>query len=188
MILLLLCPAGVWADQAPTDSLATQAEASAAYTIGPEDILDIRVWKNDAISCIVQVRPDGMISLPLVNDVRAADRTPQQLREELLRRLAQHMANPEVSILVKEVSSYTVAVVGEVVKPGRYDIRGPTTVLEVLAEAGGLTPFASRSRLAVLRRQGGEVLRIPFNYSQAIRANGERENFALMRGDIVLVP
>lgn len=159
-----------------------------AYTIGPEDILDIRVWKNDAISCVVQVRPDGFISLPLLNDVKAADLTPLELRQALLGGLAEHIANPEVSILIKEVHSYAASVVGEVARPGRYDIRRATTVLELLAEAGGFTAFASRSNMAILRHHSSGMQRIPFNYSRAIEEGGEKDNILLVRGDIVVVP
>src|SRR5207249_4439847 len=107
------------------------------YRIGPEDMLQISVWKNDALSKLVPVRPDGMISLPLLHDVQAAGLTPMELRDTLARKLTDFMPAPEVSVIVTDVRSFKVSVIGEVHKPARYELKGRTTVLDVLALAGG---------------------------------------------------
>jgi len=155
------------------------------YRIGPEDLLYIAVWKNEALSRQVPVRPDGMISLPLLNDVRAEGMTPMELRDVLIRRFAEYMPDPEVSVIVQEIHSPKASVLGEVVHPGRYDLKGRTTVLDLLAAAGGLTEFASRSRIVILRDGGTRVRRIRFNYDKAVQ-DGD-ENIELRPGDIILV-
>jgi len=155
------------------------------YRIGPEDLLYIAVWKNEALSRQVPVRPDGMISLPLVNDVHAEGMTPMELRNVLIKRFSEYMPNPEVSVIVQEIHSTKASVLGEVAHPGRYDLKGRTTVLDLLAAAGGLTEFASRSRIVVLRDGGERVRRIRFNYDKAME-DGDA-NFELRPGDILLV-
>jgi len=170
------------------------------YRIGPEDVLKISVWNTEALSPTVQVRPDGKISLPLLNDVQAAGLTPDELRDFLAKALVKYMPNPEVSVVVTEVKSYKISVIGEVARPGRYELKSLHTVLDVLALAGGLTQFAARSKIVVLRPDGNTVKRIPFNYTKVFPAGsalleritnfggGEQENFYLRSGDIVLVP
>lgn len=157
------------------------------YQIGPEDVLDISVWKNPELSRTVPVRPDGKVSLPLVNDIHAAGLTPSALREELTRRLAEYVPSPEVAVIVREVHSAKVSVVGAVRTPGRYDVRSPATVLELIALAQGFTDFASRDRIVVLRQNGNTPTRIPFNYRK-IADGTEQENFFVQPGDIIVVP
>src|SRR5229473_2076805 len=111
------------------------AEGGEDYEIGPEDVLDIAVWNNTAISRTVPVRPDGKISLPLLNDVQAAGLTPMQLRDGLAKKLTDYMPTPEVSVIVKEVHSFKVSVLGEVKKAGQYELKSRTTVLDVVALA-----------------------------------------------------
>lgn len=161
---------------------------SAEYTIGREDILDIAVWNNAALSRTVPVRPDGKISLPLVNDVTAAGLTPMQLRDVLTKRLAKYISAPEVSVIVREVRSFTVSVIGEVRRAGRYELRSHATILDAIASAGGFTEFASASRVAILRPDGAAFKRIPFNYKKGVAADGKQENVFLRPGDIVVVP
>lgn len=158
------------------------------YRIGPEDILQISVWKNEALSRTVPVRPDGKVSLPLLNDVQAAGHTPMELRDLLIEKLQEYIPSPEVSVIVVEPRSFKVSVIGEILNPGRYDLRSWTTVLDVLAMAGGFNNFASRARVFVLRPDGNSTTRIPFNYNKAVAAGGEQENFYLLPGDIVVVP
>lgn len=162
------------------------AAPSGDYRIGPEDVLSIAVWKNEALGGEMPVRPDGMISLPLLNDVKAAGLTPMELRDVLVRRLSEYMPAPEVSVIVKEIRSPKVSILGEVAHPGRYDLKGRTTVLDLLALAGGLTEFASRSRIVILRGGGPGPARIRFDYGKATQ-DGARENIELRPGDIVLV-
>jgi polysaccharide export outer membrane protein len=158
------------------------------YRIGPEDVLQISIWKNEAMSRTVHVRPDGKITLPLLNDVVAAGLTPMQFRDLLIQRLTEYMPTPEVSVIVVDPRSFKVSVMGEVPKPGRVELRSRTTVLDVLALAGGLNQFASRTKIFVLRPDGAVQKRLPFNYNKAVSAGGEQENFYLQAGDIVVVP
>lgn len=158
------------------------------YRIGPEDTLQIAVWKNEAMSKTVPVRPDGMISLPLLNDLQAAGLTPMELRDLLMKKLGEYMPTPEVAVIVAEVRSFKVSVIGEVQRPARYELKSWTTVLDVLALAGGLNEFAARNRIVVLRPDGNGMKRIPFNYNKVISSGGEHENFYLRPSDIVLVP
>ncbi len=158
------------------------------YTIGPEDVLQISVWKNEALTRTVPVRPDGMISLPLLDDIQAAGLTPLQLRDQLSKKLTEFMPAPEVTVIVNDVKSFKVSIIGEVARPGRLELRSWTTVLDVLAQSGGFTQFANRSKIVILRPSGKTMERIPFNYNKVIVAGGEQENFYLQPNDIVLVP
>jgi polysaccharide export outer membrane protein len=157
------------------------------YKIGPEDLLDISVWKNPELSRTVPVRPDGKVSLPLVNDIQAAGLTPTALRQQLIDRLAEFIPAPEVAVIVREVHSMKVAVVGSVKTPGRYELKSAATVLEMIALAQGFTDFAARDRVVVLRQENGETKRIPFNYRK-VAAGDEQANLIVQSGDIIVVP
>jgi polysaccharide biosynthesis/export protein len=170
---------------------------TAGYVIGPEDVLDIAVWKNADISRIVPVRPDGKISLPLLNDVQAAGLSPMQLRDTLTTALTAYIPEPAVSVLVREVHSFKVTVIGQVRTPGRYELKDRATVLDVLALAGGPTEYAARGRIVVLRQDGaGGARQIPFPYDRLAAKAGAKhgsktpatENFCVKRGDVILVP
>jgi len=156
------------------------------YRIGPEDTIRISVWKNEAMSLTVPVRTDGMISLPLVNDLRVVGLTPMEVREQLTKKLTEYIPNPEVSVIVTDIRSFKVSVMGEVFRPARYEVKVATTVLDALAMAGGFTQFAARTRIVVLRGNGKGAQRVPFNYNKVIAS--EQDNFYLEPGDIVLVP
>ncbi len=171
----------------PGNSRAAPAASPAAYTIGPEDILDVTVWNNTGLSRTVPVRPDVKISLPLLDDVQAAGLTPKQLKADLTRRLARYVAAPEVSVIVREIHSRKVAVVGEVKKPGRYDVGSRASVLDAIALAGGFNDFARRSKMVILRMEGSTVTRIPCNYDTVV-SKGELETFLLQPGDTLVVP
>jgi polysaccharide biosynthesis/export protein len=158
-----------------------------AFRIGPEDVLDVQVWKNPELSRVIPVRPDGMISLPLVNDIRAAGLTPIELRQQVTQRLAEFIPSPEVSVIVREVHSVKVAVLGAVRMPGHYEVNSTATVLELIARAQGLTEFADRGRIVVLRQNGKTTKRIPFNYRK-VADGSEQDNFVVQPGDIIVVP
>lgn len=179
-------PAPAKPEPTPAPGAVPGAVRDYEYKIGPEDVLNISVWKNDALSRALPVRPDGMISLPLLNDVQAAGLTPMELRDVLIKKLVEYIPAPEVSVMVTDVKSFKVAVIGEVGKPGRFELKSRTTVLDLLAEVGGFNQFAARGRIAILRPEGKKFNRIPFNYNKAIA--GEQENFYLQPGDIILVP
>jgi polysaccharide export outer membrane protein len=133
------------------------------------------------------VRPDGAISLPLINDVQAAGLTPMQLRQLIAQLLTVYVPNPEVSVIVREVHSAKVSVLGQVTHPGRYDLRGPVTLLEMLAHAGGLTPFATRSQIVVVRPRGDRIERILVDEERAL-SDRHHENVLLQSGDLIFVP
>lgn len=190
-VILLCAAASAWAQSAPanapTTAVGRAAAPTAEYTIGPEDVLDISVWKNPELSRKVPVRPDGRVSLPLINDIQAAGLTPSELREQLAKRLAEYVPSAEVSVIVSDVQSLKVAVVGAVKTPGRFMLKSPATVLECIALAQGLTEFAARDRIVVLRQNGNTTTRIPFNYSKIASGDGQ-DNFFVRPGDIIVVP
>ena len=157
------------------------------YRIGPEDVLSISVWKNEPMSRVLPVRPDGMISLPLLDDVMAAGLTPTELRNVLAQKLAEYVPSPSVTVIVNDVKSFKVSVIGEVLKPARYELKSKTSVLDVLALAGGFNQFAARTRIVVLRQEGDKKVRIPFNYNR-VTSGSDEENVFLKPNDIVLVP
>jgi polysaccharide export outer membrane protein len=129
-----------------------------------------------------------MISLPLLDDIRASGLTAMELRDVIAKRLVEYMPSPEVSVIVNDVRSFKVSVMGEVARPARYELKSVTTVLDVLAQAGGFNQFANRSKIVILRPNGKGMTRIPFNYNKVVSSGGEEENFYLQSGDIVLVP
>jgi len=180
---------------AATPCEGAQAEAGQPadrYVIGPEDVLDIAVWNNDKITRTVPVRPDGKISLPLVNDVQAAGLTPMQLRDVLIKALTEYMPAPAVSVIVREIHSFKVTVIGQVKTPGRYELKDRATVLDVLAMAGGPNEFAARGRIVVLRQDGPTTRQIRFAYDKVASTDkskaADRQNFCVQPGDIIFVP
>jgi polysaccharide biosynthesis/export protein len=185
--LLLVLLGGYAEAETAKPSTASTVEPS-TYIIGPEDVLQIIVWKNETLTRAVPVRPDGLISLPLLHDVQAAGLTPLALRDVLTKRLTEFMAEPEVSVIVTDVRSFKVSVMGEISKPGRYELKSNTTVLDLVAQAGGFTYFSKKSKIVVLRQSGPKNQRIPFDYNKAIAEGGESQNFYLQPNDIVLVP
>lgn len=195
VVVISLVLAGIAAAQevvkrppAPANGAAPSggAPVSADYKIGIDDVLDIAVWNNTTVSRTVPVRPDGKISLPLLNEVQAAGLTPTQLRAALQAKLVEYMPNPEVSVIVREVHSNKISVLGEVRKAGRYEITQRATVLDAVALAGGFNDWARRAKLVIMRQDGAATKRIPVNYNRIVAE--EDENIVLQPGDIVVVP
>ena len=167
---------------------SSKIDMSKEYLIGPEDVLDVQVWKNCPDLCrTMPVRPDGKVSMPLVNDVQAAGLTPMELRQQLTEHLSEFVPNPEVSVIVREVHNVKVAVVGAVKVPGDYELKSPATVLELIARAQGLTEFANRDKVVVLRQNGDTTTRIPFNYRKVAEGH-DQDNFYVRAGDVIVVP
>ena len=163
--------------------------APSDYVIGPEDVLQVSVWKNETLSRVVPVRPDGKISLPLLHDIQASGLTAMQLRDKISKALGEFMPNPEVSVIVTDVRSYRVSVMGEVQRPGVLLLRSSTTIMEAIAMAGGFRDFASPSKIVVVRKNSnGQTEKIPFNYNRAIRAGEAEDNIVLKTGDVIVVP
>jgi polysaccharide export outer membrane protein len=156
------------------------------YRIGAEDELTISVWHEPEFSQAVVVRPDGMITLPLINEIKVAGLTTEEMQALLTEKLKTVVNDPQVTVIVKGVKSRKVFLVGNVVKQGVYPLGGRKTVLEVIAEAGGLGPFAKTGSIYVLRKENGKETRIPFNYKKAL--SGKGNNPELMPGDMVVVP
>jgi lipopolysaccharide/colanic/teichoic acid biosynthesis glycosyltransferase/protein involved in polysaccharide export with SLBB domain len=176
------------APQAATTRAAVADPTKRDYVIGPDDELEISVWENAALTRTVPVRPDGKISLPLINDVQAAGLTPMELQSALAKALTSFVQAPEVSVIVRGVHSFKVSVIGEVREPGRFELTGHPTVLDLLALAKGLTEYADKRRIVVLRRERGQTRQIPFAYDKLLSDNGEGlENFFVQSDDIVLV-
>jgi polysaccharide export outer membrane protein len=163
----------------------------ATYVIGPEDVLDVAVWGNSEVSRVVPVRPDGRISLPLVNDIHAAGLTPMQLRDVVTKALSAYIPSAAVSVLVREIHSYKVTVIGQVKTPGRYELKDRATVLDVLAMAGGLTDFAARDRIVVLRQEQAGTRQIPFPFDRVTKhakSDTMPETLCIKTGDVIVVP
>jgi len=176
-------------DKDPDKKPAAQAPAplDAEYHIGPGDKLRIEVYKDPQLSQSVQVRPDGKITLPLLGDIEATDRTPLELRDSIGKALKEYITNPTVTVIVVEALASRVYVMGEVTHPGTMDLHGPTTILQALAMAGGFKEFANTKDVKVLRPKGGTgVETIHFNYKDVL--TGDAKPFYLRPGDTIVVP
>lgn len=177
------------ASPGPQPQAGATLPLSSEYVIGPGDVLQITVWKNETLSRMVPVRPDGKVSMPLLHDVQAAGLTAMQLRDKIARALAEFLPNPEVAVSVNEVHSMRISVLGEVQKPGVLELRGTTTILEAIAMAGGFGDFASPSKITVIRTDGrGATKRIRFNYNRAVGGDADEPNLQLKPGDVIVVP
>jgi polysaccharide biosynthesis/export protein len=176
--------------QSPTT--ATTGKVSATpdpnYIIGPQDVLDIDVWKEAELTRDVPVRPDGKISLPLLNDVQAAGLTPTQLSEELTTELKKFITDPQVTVIVTQINSQRVYILGEMTRPGAYPLLPGMTVLQALSSAGGFTPFANLKKIYILRTEGGKQVKFPFNYKEVVKGNNAEQNIVLKAGDQIVVP
>ena len=164
--------------------------ASGDYKIGPEDVIEVIVWRNADLTKTVTVRPDGKISLPLIGDVMALGLTPAQLTKEIQNRLREFKENPNVSVVVQQVNSYGVFVLGEVVHPGKYQMKTYTTVLQAVSLAGGFTPYASKNKMFVLRKipEKDTEIRISIDYKEIVSGEDSNHNTVLIPGDTLVVP
>jgi polysaccharide biosynthesis/export protein len=178
------------ANNAASDSpsVNTQVKLQPGYTIGSGDILSINVWRETEISQKLVVRPDGMITLPLIGDVPAAGQTPEQLAAAITKKLEAILTSPQVSVIVAEVHSKYYSVIGEVAKPGEYPLTRPTTVLDAISEAGGFKDFAKIGKIYVLHLQNGKRIRVPVRYNQIVKGKGSDTDYELSSGDAIVVP
>jgi polysaccharide biosynthesis/export protein len=169
---------------------ATDQEFSADYEIGPEDVLEVLVWKNDALSKVVTVRPDGKISLPLIGDVQASGLTADQVKEIIIGKLTEYYKEPPpVSLFVQQANSYVIYIIGEVQRPAQYQVKRGTTFLQAIALAGGFTPFASTNNMVVLRRDNDnhKQTAIPVQYKGIISGRNLENNILLKPGDTIII-
>lgn len=171
---------------AATGSTAAGVD-SARYIIGSEDSLTITVWKEPSLSGSLPVRPDGMISMALVGDVPAAGKTPMQLADEITGKLKKYIQDPNVSVVVMAVNSQRIFMIGEVGHVGAVAMTPGMTPLQAIASGGGLTPYANKKKIYILRNENGKQQKIPFNYRQALKGDTS-ENVALKPGDTIVVP
>jgi polysaccharide export outer membrane protein len=175
-------------DKAKKQTLPEWTSVSESYVIGPEDVLYINVWKEEALSRTVQVRMDGKISLPLLDDVQASGYTARQLKEVLTKRLREFIDNPVVSVVVTEANSYKVYVSGQVRTPGVYRLRNETTILQIIPMAGGFTDWANQKKILVIRKEDGKEKRITVNYKKIVKGDAPDSNIILKAGDTIIVP
>lgn len=158
------------------------------YVIGPQDVLDVSVWKEPDLTRSLPVRPDGKISMPLLNDVQAAGLTPNQLAQAITDRLKKYMTAPQVTVMVSQINSQRVYVIGEVTRPGAYSLLPGMNVLQAISSAGGLTLFANSKKIFLLRSESQGQNKYPFNYKEVVDGKRPDENMALKPGDTVVVP
>jgi polysaccharide export outer membrane protein len=158
------------------------------YVIGQGDVMEVFVWRNEQLSREVVVRPDGKISLPLLQDIQAEGFTVVQLKNQITHRLHEHLDNPRVSVIVRSIDSYRVSVLGRVRNPGVYPITGRTTLAEAIALAGGFTEWADKGDITVVSNEGGEEKKLIINYKKIASGKDPSQNIILKRGDIIIVP
>ena len=174
-------------EPAPAVSEVSGVDAT-SYRAGPEDMLDISVWHEDALKKEALVRPDGGISFPLIGEVQAAGKTVLEIRDEIARRLDKYIPEPVVSVTILKVGSQRVYVIGKVNKPGDFPVGRHVDVLQALSMAGGLTPFADANDIRVMRREGDRQVVLPFEYGRVVRGQKLDQNIQLHGGDVVVVP
>ena len=162
--------------------------AQETYQLGPEDAIEVTVWKEPDLTKQLVVRADGKISYPLVGEIQAAGMTVKQLQDEISKRLAKFVTDANVTVILLKTQYYKVFVTGKVNKPGDFVVGRPTDVMQAISMAGGLTPFASPKSIVVLRRVGGKDEVYPFNYNDVSRGISLEQNRTLLPGDVVVVP
>jgi polysaccharide biosynthesis/export protein len=184
-------------DSKPAKPAAAQSSSAAAtkavtddpnYIIGAQDVLDINVWKETDLTRLVPVRPDGKISLPLLNDVMAAGLTPTQLAMQITEGLKKYVTNPQVTVIVTQINSQRVYILGEVNRAGAYPLLPGMTVLQALSSAGGFTQFAKEKSIYLLRQVDGKQQKYPFNYKDVVAGKKSEQNTLLKAGDTIVVP
>jgi polysaccharide export outer membrane protein len=158
------------------------------YVIGPDDVLSIVYWKDKDMSADAQVRPDGRIALPLINDVQAAGLTPEQLREKLTEESKKYMEDANITVVVRQINSRKTFITGEVNKPGPYPLTTPTTVMQLIAMAGGLREYADSKKIVIMRTENGKPISLKFNYKDVVAGKNLTQNIELKPGDTVVVP
>lgn len=192
IITITICAVGCAGPSAEVIAEANSAKED--FVLGPEDVLDITVWRSEELTQKgTVVRPDGYISMPLIGEVAVSGRTAKELAADIAEALKHYRENPLVHVKVKEVNSYYVYVLGDVAKPGRYQLKSHATVLQAIAMAGGFTPYAAKNNMHVRRTVVGppghsKEVKIPARYDDLLSGDGEIKDFVLKTGDMVVVP
>lgn len=176
------------ANKNDSEEVGNKAPVDPGYVIGPQDVLDISVWKEPELSRVLPVRPDGKISLPLLRDVQAAGLTPTQLEARLTEGLTGFITAPDVTVIVTAINSRRIFIVGEMTHPGAYPLLPGMTVLQALSNAGGFTQFASTKNIYVLREENGKQMKYPFNFKDVIKSKKPEQNITLKTGDTIIIP
>ena len=158
------------------------------YLIGPGDVLEISVWNEPELSKKLVVPPDGVISFPLINPIKVTNLPITALRKEVTKKLAEYIPDATVTVMLLEINSLRASVIGKVKNPGEFAITLETNVLQILAKAGGLTPFASEGNIKILRQKDNKIINIPFDYGEVQKGKNLEQNIVLEAGDVVLVP
>jgi len=164
------------------------AKVGKDYIIGADDVLDVNVWKEQELTRTLQVRPDGKISMPLLGDVQAAGMTPGQLAQNVSERLKKFLTAPQVTVILTQINSQRVYVIGEVTRPGAYPVLPGMTVLQAISSAGGLTQFANSKKIFVMRNENHIQTKYPFSYKEVLDGRKAEENLAVKAGDTIVVP
>ncbi len=169
-------------------AVALVAADDPTYKIGADDILKIDVWREDQLTRTVPVRPDGRITLPLLNDMRASGLTPMELAGAIRDELKNFVNNPQVTVSVMEINSRRIYVTGEVAKSGAFGLLPHMTALQAISSTGGFTQFARPKNIYILRTEKGQQVKLPFNYKEAVRGRNPEQNIELQPGDVIVVP
>jgi len=191
LLLLSLFSGDSRADKEAPEIKQGQPEVAAdsdQYVIGAEDVLYIHVWREEALTRTVPVRMDGMISLPLIQEVKAEGLTPFKLKEVLTQRFKEFIEAPNVSVAVMEANSVKVYISGQVRTPGVYRLRSETTLLQIISMAGGFTDWANQKKILIIRKEGGKEKRMTVNYKKIIKGEDPGSNIILKAGDTIIVP
>lgn len=167
---------------------AVASGAEVPYYIGPGDVLEISVWKDESLSRQLVVPPDGVVSFPLIGDVEVINMTVTDLRKAVAKKLSVFIPDPTVTVMLVAINSLKAYVIGKVSNPGEFSINMETSVMQVLSMAGGLNPFASGDKVHILRREKTTTVRIPVDYEQLLKGKSLEQNILLKRGDVVVVP
>lgn len=191
-VLVLSLAAGTPAQEsrpaAPGPGGSPGVDFGADYLLGPGDVIDVGVWKDETLSKSLVVLPDGKISFPLIGEIKAAGRTVPQLKKEIEQKIARYAPDPIVSIEVRQVNSMLIYVIGRVNTPGRFSLNTNVNVLQALTMAGGVNPFAKRDRIRIFRQEGAKTTIFRFKYDEVVEGIDLEQNIMLQRGDIVVVP
>lgn len=170
------------------DVVITKDDGTDMYLIGPEDVLEISVWKDENLSKQVIVRPDGKISLPLIGDIQAGGKTTNEVSEEITEKLKNFIPEPTVTVTVASIHSFKIYIIGNISRSGEFSLGRQINVLQALAMAGGLGEFASSKKIMIIRKKGKKQVKIPFNYKEVLEGENIEQNIYLQRGDVIVVP